>query len=126
MANKKTQAKKVTAVPPKKRSKGKTVEVVAKAPKAAKAARGPVQPGERDPRLPPVGSVLKRSFKTTEYEVTVLDSGFEFQGKNYKSLSKIAREIAGTSWNGFGFFGLLAKPEKTEKTQSAAEPTVQP
>jgi hypothetical protein len=123
MANKKQAARKVTAVPPKKRSKGKTVEVVAKAPKAPKTARAPRNPSERDPRLPPVGSVLKRSFKTTEYEVKVLDAGFEFQGKTYKSLSKIAREIAGTSWNGFGFFDLLTKPEKA---QPAATPAVQP
>jgi hypothetical protein len=38
--------------------------------------------------------------------VRVLDEGFEFEGRLYKSLSKIATEIAGTRWNGFTFFGL--------------------
>jgi len=38
--------------------------------------------------------------------VKVLSDGFEFEGRLYKSLSKIANEIAGTRWNGFTFFGL--------------------
>ena len=35
----------------------------------------------------------------------VRDSGFEYDGKLYKSLSAIAREVTGTKWNGFLFFG---------------------
>ena len=38
--------------------------------------------------------------------VKVLDEGFEFEGRPYKSLSNIATEIAGTRWNGFTFFAL--------------------
>lgn len=65
--------------------------------------------GDRDPRLPPPGTVLRRGHGGAEHQVTVLADGFEYQGKRYEGLSAIAREITGTRWNGFGFFGLLAK-----------------
>lgn len=58
----------------------------------------------RDPRLPPVGTVLKRVHDGIEHEVTVLADGFEYQGERHRSLSKIARLITGTPWNGFLFF----------------------
>jgi hypothetical protein len=67
------------------------------------------KPSTRDPRLPPVGSVLKRSFGGTEHCVTVLEDAFEFNGASYRSLSAIARKIAGTSWNGYAFFALTGK-----------------
>ncbi|MEO1336515.1 MAG: DUF2924 domain-containing protein [Myxococcota bacterium] len=63
----------------------------------------------RDPRLPPAGTVLKRVFKGTEYSVTVHMSDVEYEGQRYSSLSKVARLIAGTQWNGFAFFGLKKK-----------------
>lgn len=66
-------------------------------------------PAARDPRLPPAGAELRRFFDGIEHVVTVLDDGFMFRGKRYKSLSLIAREISGTRWNGYGFFGLLQK-----------------
>lgn len=66
-------------------------------------------PENRDPRLPPAGTELRRTFDGTEHVVTVIDDGFMFRGKQYRSLSLVAREITGTRWNGFGFFGLLRK-----------------
>jgi hypothetical protein len=60
----------------------------------------------RDPRLPPVGTVLKRVYGERTIEVTVLATGFEFEGKSYPSLSLIAQRVTGTLWNGFLFFGL--------------------
>jgi Protein of unknown function (DUF2924) len=36
----------------------------------------------------------------------VLDDGFEYQGRPYRSLSAIARAITCTRWNGLIFFGL--------------------
>lgn len=60
----------------------------------------------RDPRLPPPGTVLRRIFDGKTYEVMVLMEGFEFAGRKYQSLSKIATEIACTRWNGFLFFWL--------------------
>ena len=38
--------------------------------------------------------------------VMVLADGFQHQGKVYRSLSQLAREITGTRWNGPAFFGL--------------------
>ena len=62
--------------------------------------------GARDSRLPQAGTLLTREFKGNMHVVKVLVDGFEFEGRLYKSLSKIATEIAGTRWNGFTFFGL--------------------
>lgn len=59
-----------------------------------------------NPRLPISGSLLIKDFKGQTYVVKVLDEGFEFEGKRYRSLSAIAGEITGTKWNGFLFFGL--------------------
>ncbi len=52
------------------------------------------------------GTRLIREFKGEKHEVTSLDKGFEYRGKNYKSLSAIANEITGTRWNGKKFFGV--------------------
>jgi len=60
-----------------------------------------------------VGTELKRMFAEKEHLVLVGESGFTYSGKEYRSLSAIAREISGTSWNGYGFFGLL--PAKAAK-----------
>lgn len=51
------------------------------------------------------GSKLIRSYKGTKYEVLVADKGFMYSGKEYKSLSAIAKEITGKNWNGKVFFG---------------------
>ncbi len=63
----------------------------------------------RDPRLPAPGTVLRRTHEGVEHAVTVLDDGFEYRGERFKSLSVVASKIAGTRWNGFGYFGLLQK-----------------
>ncbi|MCF6200327.1 MAG: DUF2924 domain-containing protein [Hyphomicrobiaceae bacterium] len=55
---------------------------------------------------PVAGTRLIREWQGTEYCVTVLADGFEYQGRPYKSLSAIARAITGTRWNGPLFFGL--------------------
>jgi len=52
------------------------------------------------------GTRLVRTWKDKKYCVTVMREGFEYQSKTYKSLSKIANEITGKSWNGWVFFGL--------------------
>jgi hypothetical protein len=58
----------------------------------------------RDPRLPPAGTVVRRLHGTTDHSVAILDDGFEYNGERYRSLSKIARVITGTPWNGYLFF----------------------
>lgn len=57
---------------------------------------------------PVAGTRLIREWQGVEHCVTVLDDGFEYQGRPYKSLSAIARTIAGTRWSGPLFFGLKA------------------
>jgi hypothetical protein len=59
-----------------------------------------------DPRKPVAGTKLVREWNGVEHAVTVLRDGFEWQGRKYKSLSAIARAIAGTRWNGWRFFGM--------------------
>ena len=65
----------------------------------------------RDPRLPEPGGVLRRSFGGAVHEVTVLADGFDYQGRHFRSLSNIARQITGTPWNGFTFFGCSIRKE---------------
>jgi hypothetical protein len=64
---------------------------------------------EADPRLPAAGEEIAREYKGRNIVVRVLQDGFEYEGKIYKSLSAIAREVTGTKWNGFLFFGRAAK-----------------
>lgn len=68
------------------------------------------------------GVKLIRSWKGVMHHVTVVDGGFAWQGKAYKSLSVIAREITGTSWSGPVFFGL--KKSKAPNASTAATDTV--
>jgi hypothetical protein len=74
-------------------------------------ASAPSPPRERDTRLPAPGTLIARVHDGRTYRVTILEAGFEFQGKQYLSLSKIAKVITGTTWNGFlFFFGRASRP----------------
>ena len=55
---------------------------------------------------PVAGTRLVREHLGVEHAVTVLQDGYEWQGRPYRSLSAIARAITGTRWNGWAFFGL--------------------
>jgi hypothetical protein len=55
---------------------------------------------------PVAGTRLIREWKGVTHEVTVADDHFVYQGKPYKSLSSIAKEITDTNRNGWAFFGL--------------------
>jgi len=55
------------------------------------------------------GTTLVRYWKEQRHVVTVLEKGFEYCGKPYRSLSAVAKEISGTKWNGPAFFGLRKK-----------------
>ena len=52
------------------------------------------------------GTRLVRIWNEQRHEVTVLAEGYEYEGRTFRSLSAIAREITGTRWNGRVFFGL--------------------
>ncbi len=60
-------------------------------------------------RYVPAGTRLSREFNNEVHEVIVLEEGFEYRGKVYKSLSGIARHITGVHWSGPVFFGLNKK-----------------
>lgn len=62
--------------------------------------------GRRTDDRPIAGTRLVREWQGAEHQVTVLVDGYEWQGRPYKSLSSVARAIAGTRWNGWTFFGL--------------------
>jgi len=70
------------------------------------------QEGKKPKRLsalqnrPIAGTRLIREWKGIEHCVTVRQEDFEYQGRPYKSLSAIARQITNTRWNGLVFFGL--------------------
>ncbi len=62
----------------------------------------PLRKGDR----PISGTRLIREWQGVEHTATVLDDGYEYQGRRYKSLSAIARAITGTRWSGPLFWGL--------------------
>ncbi len=52
------------------------------------------------------GARLVREWNGRTYTVTVTEDGFEYGGKSYRSLTKVARVITGAHWSGPRFFGL--------------------
>jgi Protein of unknown function (DUF2924) len=77
--------------------------------------RRPETPYPVSQRLKP-GSELVREHEGFHHRVMVMEEGFAWNGKAFKSLSAVAKAITGTNWNGNRFFGLNAKGN------SAAEP----
>jgi Protein of unknown function (DUF2924) len=56
-----------------------------------------------------LGSRLVRGWGGKTHEVTVVERGFAYRGKAYRSLTQIAKVITGAHWSGPRFFGLKAK-----------------
>jgi hypothetical protein len=119
----KTARKAATATSEKASRKAEKSAKAEKATKVEKAERrtrtSPRKAGERDPRLPAVGSVLEREHKGKKIRVTVLEDGFRYEGETYSSLSTIARVATGTIWNGYTFFKIAPYPSRN-KAQAAA------
>ena len=61
---------------------------------------------QRVPTVIAPGTRLVRTWKGTTHCVEVTTGGFEWQGRTFKSLTRVARSITGTKWNGPLFFGL--------------------
>ena len=57
-------------------------------------------------KVPPPGSRLVREWHGTTYTVEVLEQGFSCDGRQFRSLSEVARAITGARWSGPRFFGL--------------------
>jgi hypothetical protein len=52
------------------------------------------------------GARLVREWRGRTHTVVVTEDGFEYAGRAYSSLSKIAQAITGAHWSGPRFFGL--------------------
>jgi hypothetical protein len=57
---------------------------------------------------PSPGTRISREWNGMVHEVSVLPDGFCYNGRQFKSLSEVARTITGARWNGPRFFGLRA------------------
>jgi hypothetical protein len=73
--------------------------------------------------LPRAGTILVREWQGTIHHVTVTDEGFLWNGKPHRSLSRIARAITGTAWNGPRFFGLRDLKTKTSEVRDGNQRT---
>ncbi len=69
---------------------------------------------QRKNGLPVPGTRLVREWRGRRYEVTVLEGGFEYEGRPYRSLSAVTKAITGTHWNGPAFFGLRKPKDRRE------------
>lgn len=61
------------------------------------------------PRDPPVGTTLLREWRGRQVRVTVVEGGFEHEGIVHASLSRVAKVVTGSHWNGRLFFGLTSR-----------------
>ena len=73
----------------------------------APVAGAPAAPKPARPLLRP-GGQLVRDWHSRTHTVVVLDAAFEVEGRRYRSLTQIAREITSACWSGPRFFGLSA------------------
>ncbi len=73
-------------------------------------------PGKRQPKNLKPGTRLLRDWRGERYEVIVQEDGFLYDGKKYRSLSGVARDITGTQTSGNRFFGLATTPRKDRKS----------
>jgi len=64
------------------------------------------QPGLALPRKVATGAHLVREWNGRTYQVEVLEAGFRMDGREYGSLTAIAKKITGANWSGPRFFGL--------------------
>jgi hypothetical protein len=54
------------------------------------------------------GTWLSRTWHGEVHQVIVLETGFEYRGERFSSLSEIAKRITGSHWSGPRFFGLTS------------------
>jgi hypothetical protein len=71
-------------------------------------------------RLKP-GAKLVREWQGRTHTIVVVDDGFTWQGRQWQSLSAIARAITGARWSGPRFFG-LKETSRNEPEPANMEP----
>jgi Protein of unknown function (DUF2924) len=72
---------------------------------------------QSQPRIKP-GARLVREWHGRTHSVIATEEGFQFEGKVYRSLTSIAREITGAGWSGPRFFGLARTVNASEGTDA--------
>ncbi|MFG1242358.1 DUF2924 domain-containing protein [Xanthobacter sp. V7C-4] len=77
--------------------------------------------GQEPRRRLKAGTVLVREHDGAMHEVVVVPNGFLWNGTTFASLSTIAKQITGTSWNGPRFFGLRPKAKRQSPPTADAE-----
>jgi len=66
------------------------------------------------------GARLVREWRGRTHTVVVMENGFEYAGKAFPSLTKIAQAITGAHWSGPRFFGLIRKTASNGQLDSDA------
>ena len=73
--------------------------------------RGP--PPDQAASLRP-GAKLVREWHGSTHIVLVTNTGFDYAGSSYQSLTQIAKLITGAHWSGPRFFGLMTRQATQE------------
>ena len=71
-----------------------------------KTMRSSGSTASRDRRIPVPGTVITKDYKGTHIQVKVLDKGFEYNSKVYKTIGAVVQAITGAHWSGYLFFNL--------------------
>jgi hypothetical protein len=100
----------------------------AEKPETKKAAKPAAEPRERDPRLPPPGTTIKKLDRAggVRAEVKVTETGFIYQGEEFRSLSGAAMAAAKDldikgAVNGYLFWGLQKQAPRVTDPVEALE-----
>ena len=82
----------------------------------------------KDPRIPPVGTQRTTTYKGQQHTVTVTAEGFRYEGngRQYRSLSQLANELADSRQNGLRFFGLHEDSGVDRRRKEPAEGEADP
>src|SRR5438045_4568053 len=88
-----------------------TVRLLDRSGSPEMAGQRAVRMGEHTAELRP-GTMLGREWNGQMHRVAVLTQGFAWNGKTYRSLTKVALAITGTRWGGPKFFGLRDRRSK--------------
>ena len=106
-SKKKQKTPKPTAAKPAPKSKAPAQTQV---PAKPEAPAKPAPMHDRDPSLPAPGTVIEHVYKAKPYRVEVLERGFKFDGREWRSLTAIAKAITkAPAISGPRFFG-IAEP----------------
>jgi hypothetical protein len=99
----------------------RTLDRLAREGRGQGGSEAPPRPSLADPRSLLTGTLLMREWAGVMHRVIVVDDGFAWNGATYPSLSKVARAMTGTRWNGPRFFGMRAKRSEPRLEPAACD-----